>query len=71
MLCPTSCSHLPPSCSPLFVVKVSATVIEEDVAVFSQSSLHHSDAAVEKTLKLRGVQDLLPLLLGQLPQHWK
>lgn len=62
---------LPPACSPLFVLHVSATVVKEDVTVFGQSSLHHPDAAVEKALKLRGVQDLLPLFLRQLPQNRK
>lgn len=59
------------SCSPLFVLQVSAAVVEEDVAVFSQSSFHHPNAAVEEALELRGVEDLLPLLLCQLPQHRK
>ncbi|TNN72170.1 hypothetical protein EYF80_017598 [Liparis tanakae] len=51
--------------------KVPATVVKEEVALFGQSSLHHPDAAVEETLKLGGVQDLLPLLLGQFPLQWK
>lgn len=65
-----STSHRP-ACSPLFVLHVSAAVVKEDVTVFGQSSLHHPDAAVEKALKLRRVQDLLPLLLRQLPQNRK
>lgn len=60
-----------PLCSPLFVLQVSPAVVEEDVAVFSQGSLHHPDAAVKKALKLRGVKDLLPFLLCELPQHRK
>lgn len=57
--------------SPLFVLQVPAAVVEENVAVFGQRSLHHPDAAVKEALKLGGVKDLLPLLLRQLPQHRK
>lgn len=64
---PITLSSLP--CSPLFVLQVSPAVVEEDVTVFSQSSLHHSDAAVKETLKLRRVKNLLSLLFCQLPQH--
>lgn len=57
--------------SPLFVVKVAAAVVEEDVTVLSERSLHHPDATVEKALKLWRVQNLLPLLFCQFPQHRK
>lgn len=61
----------PAPCSPLLVLQVAAAVVKEDVAVFGQRSLHHADAAVEKALELGRVQDLLPLLLRQLPQRRK
>lgn len=56
-------------CWPLFVLQVPAAVVKEDVSVLGQRPLHHPDAAVEEALELGGVQDLLPLLLRQLPQH--
>lgn len=39
--------------SPFLVLKVSTTIIKVYVAVFSEGSLHHSDAALKEALKLR------------------
>lgn len=60
-------THVHPP-SPLFILEVSAAVIEKDVGVFSKCSLHHTNTAVKKDHKLFRVQDLLLLLLCQLPR---